>query len=144
MTELFACDFSRDELAVLADLLELPSLPGIEPDLPVPAEAKAAAARGLLARAVLVADGVAGTVEITQPYATLLTLVLQAEHAHATAPTVEGGADVVYRTPDADVVITADDGPLVRWAVRRPEPVAAAVPGITATRAGAGVSFTPA
>lgn len=85
---LFECDFSIDELAVLADLLEIPALPGVDPEMIVPDEAKGAAARGLLARSVVVADGAKGTVEITQPYATMITTVLLAEDVSV----LEGGA----------------------------------------------------
>jgi hypothetical protein len=78
---LFECDFSVDELAVLADLLEIPALPGGDPDFEFSEDAKAAAARGLLARGVVVANGPAGTVEITQPYATMVAIVLFATAA---------------------------------------------------------------
>jgi hypothetical protein len=80
---MFECDFSVDELAVLADLLEIPALPGVDPDMEVPDDAKGAAARGLVARGVVVADAARGTVEITQPYATMIATVLFATVARA-------------------------------------------------------------
>jgi len=77
---LFECDFSVDELAVLADLLEITALPGGDPGAELSEGAKAAAARGLLARGVRRSPtGQAGSVEITQPYATMIGIVIVRE-----------------------------------------------------------------
>ena len=111
---LFECDFSVDELAVLADLLEIPALPGGDPDLEFSEDAKAAAARGLLARGVVVANGPAGTVEITQPYATMIGIVLFAKEAGS----YDDGS-TLYRTEDGDLQASPQPASgMVRWAVR--------------------------
>jgi hypothetical protein len=110
---LFECDFSIDELAVLADLLEIPALPGVDPDMEVPDEAKGAAARGLLARGVVVADGARGTVEITQPYATMIATVLFAD-------VIETGSDAVrFLSDNAEVRISTTRSVMATWSTTR-------------------------
>lgn len=111
---LFECDFSLDELAVLADLLEIPALPGVDPDVALPPDAKAAAARGLLARRVVVADGAAGSVEITQPFATMIAMVMFAAEVLA-----DDVGRLRYETDEGAVVVQSVDA-LSRWSVHRP------------------------
>jgi hypothetical protein len=131
---LFDCDFSIDELAVLADLLEIPALPGGDPDAEVPEEAKAAAARGLLARRVIVADGAAGSVEITQPYATMIGIVLFATEA----TTLEDGT-AVFRSDDAAVRVSQTaGGALARWTAESGPLASADEPVVARARVQAG------
>jgi hypothetical protein len=109
---LFECDFSVDELAVLADLLEIPALPGVDPDMIVPDEAKGAAARGLLARGVVVADGAKGTVEITQPYATMIASVLFATSVH-----VADDGQLQFEGATSSIAITRSSSQILTWRV---------------------------
>lgn len=141
MDPLFSCDFSRDELAVLADLLELSAFPGVDPEVPAPDQAKAAAARGLLARGVVVADSAAGTVALAQPYATMIWLVVHAERAESRSPGADNGLDIRYCGDGVDVWITADDGPLVTWVVSRTSPDGVAGTGVVAERQGDRISL---
>lgn len=71
----WSCVFSEDELGVLAMLLGAPRLPGgVEAE---PGDAgRAAAARGLVARGVLVVRPDDGAVEVRQPWASMLSVVV--------------------------------------------------------------------
>ena len=111
---LFECAFSIDELNVLADLLEIPALPGGDPDFKMTEDAKAAAARGLLARGVVVANGPTGSVEISQPYATMISIALFAIEA-----TSYDDGTVAFRSDDVALTVTSLDGGQARWAINQ-------------------------
>ena len=91
--------YSTDELAVLADLLDAPSLPGAPPFDEVGPAARAAAARGLVARGVLRVLP-EDAVEVLQPHATMLTLALQSDDARGGLSVHPMGALCTYRLAD--------------------------------------------
>ncbi len=68
--------YTVEELTVLADLFEIPSLPGVRP-LDLPLDLRSLATRCLIARGVLTMPQDGG-VEVTQPHAALIGTMLAA------------------------------------------------------------------
>jgi hypothetical protein len=73
---LFEVSYTSEELAVLADLYDLETLPGVQP-LEMALDLRSLATRCLVARGIVVMPGDGG-VEITQPHATLLAGMFEA------------------------------------------------------------------
>ncbi len=77
---LFVVDYSTDELALLADLLEVDALPLGPSGSSLSDEVRAAVSRGLVARGVLNILG-PDEVELTQPHASIFGVVRAADQA---------------------------------------------------------------
>lgn len=109
----FSVRYTIEELAVLADLLDLESLPGVFP-IEMSLELRSLATRCLVARQVVrMPDD--GGVEVTQPHATLIAGMLDAELVRQVTRT-EGDQVDVWTWFDLDtssVRVTADDEGIV-------------------------------
>jgi len=90
---LFEVHYTVEELAVLADLYDLESLPGVEP-IEMSLDLRSLATRCLVVRGIVVMpDG--GGVEITQPHATLIAGMFEAPTVRQVS-WIEGDATTVW------------------------------------------------